>query len=67
MRLSGAGESRLLIFELDLDETEKEREKVPYYEDWEGGALREADKRGVGEEEAERQFIFKWTFPLLIW
>lgn len=36
IELSGAGESRLLIFELDLDETEKEREKVPYYEDWKG-------------------------------
>ena len=36
IELSGAGESRLLIFELELNETEKEREKVPYYEDWKG-------------------------------
>lgn len=36
IELPGAGESRLLVFELDLDETDREREKVPYYEDWKG-------------------------------
>lgn len=31
-----AGEHKVLLFEIDLGETDRERERIPYYEDWKG-------------------------------
>ena len=65
LNIPGAGENKVFIFEIDKAEIQREREKIPYYEDWKGDIyarmMREAweNRQGLGESTQNRRSVFR--------